>query len=210
MSFHRLIAFGCSDTFGAALDDIDSKQDSPSKHSWPFNLAKEFNLEAENMGIRGASNKEILWQILNYNFNEKDIVFVLWSYPNRHFIIKDKDCGEQLGVWGMESKKNKAYYKLLYHDYDQIITNYFYYNLAKLYLQERNIKHIFLTHCKEFINLDIPWNSVKFLDVFFDEELTKWPKAKDAKHLGADGHAAFALKVFKKYNLNIYYTGDNA
>jgi len=59
----RLIAFGCSYTYGAGLEDCFTPPIGhgpiPSKFAWPQLVANELNMECINMSSSGASNKEI-------------------------------------------------------------------------------------------------------------------------------------------------------
>ena len=206
MNFNKLVAFGCSNTFGRSLPD-DADGYVPSKYSWPFLLSKLFDIEILNLGIPGASNKQILYNILNYNFKQNNVVFVLWTYPNRHCIIHSKNSVEKIGNWLMPFKKSKTFFKMFYTEYDQKITDCFYYNLANLYLQQKKIKHIFLIPNNKCINLDINWQLVKFLNVFFDDLKTMYPFASDNMHLGTEGHKNFAHTIFNKYMTNDYYLG---
>lgn len=108
----RLITYGCSFTFGTALDDkwdFEKKEvttawswrkgnetppeDFPSKYAWPQVLANTLGIECINKGIPGISNKEIWDRILKdiNDFKKTDIVIILWTFFNRHCIILDAD-----------------------------------------------------------------------------------------------------------------------
>ena len=65
---NRLIAFGCSNTFGQALEDCwdyekNDVGEYPSKLAWPSVLSKKLDLECHNHALPGASNKLIMNQI---------------------------------------------------------------------------------------------------------------------------------------------------
>jgi hypothetical protein len=85
----RLIAFGCSFTYGQGLPECaignnDSKvSNTPSELAWPAALGKLLKIETINKGIPGASNLEILYQILNFEFKNNDIVVIMWTLPVR-------------------------------------------------------------------------------------------------------------------------------
>jgi hypothetical protein len=72
----RLVAFGCSYTYGKDLE-------KPNQDSWPSVLAGLLNLECVNQSIVGAGNLEILWNILNFDFQDDDQVFIMWSHFTR-------------------------------------------------------------------------------------------------------------------------------
>ena len=208
MSFSRLVTFGCSLTFGMNLDDNYPNNEFPSKFSWPVNLAKLLDVPIENKGILGASNKQILYTLLNYNFSADDIVFVLWSHHDRHCIITDLNEIESLGVWMKKNKSSRLFFKQLWNFYDRKIESYFYYNLAHFYLQQNNIKHVFLTPDKKNIDLNLKWSSIKFLNVFFNSTRDLFPFANDNSHPGIEAHENFAQIIYNKYTINEYYTGD--
>ena len=59
----KLVAFGCSFTYGTALPDVtDTKC---SNMAWPALVAEKMNIEHINLGVPGASNDLILYNILN-------------------------------------------------------------------------------------------------------------------------------------------------
>lgn len=82
----RLIAFGCSNTFGQALPDVwDFNKNkpvdkTPSKYAWPQLLADKLNFECVNNGIQGNSPKDTWWLVMNFSFKDNDIVTILWPH----------------------------------------------------------------------------------------------------------------------------------
>jgi len=85
----RLITFGCSHTFGQALPDVwNNIRSGPSKYAWPQLLADKLNIECVNLGIPGASNKQIWFRIVKIKFEPNDIVIILWSSQPRWCIIR--------------------------------------------------------------------------------------------------------------------------
>ena len=207
MSFSQLVTFGCSLTFGMNLADNYPNNEVPSKFSWPANLAKLLDAPIENKALLGASNKEILYTLLNYNFKNDDIVFVLWSHHDRHCIITE-DNVEPISISHKKTKRYSCFFKQLWNLYDRKIENYFYYNFAHLYLQEKNIKHVFLAHERPYIDLTLEWNSVNFLNVFLTDIRNRYPFAKDNSHPGIEAHKLFAEVIYHKYNTNDFYIGD--
>ena len=92
---YKLVVFGCSFTFGHGLPDCVSEDGTgpgtqPSKMAWSNHL-KTFGKfhSLDNKGIPGASNKIILNEIVNYDFNEPTVVIVLWSNFERKTIFKE-------------------------------------------------------------------------------------------------------------------------
>ena len=101
---NRLVAFGCSHTYGVALNDcwidVGGPGDlPPSKLAWPNIMAKSLKLECINTSTPGSSNREIWWRIINFKFEPDDLILVQWTYPNRDCIIKQDDTIDQLAVW---------------------------------------------------------------------------------------------------------------
>ena len=87
----RLIAFGCSVTYGIAL--LDCKKDHfnqnppPSKYAYPQVMANILNLECHNLAVPGASNVKILDMILNFQFEPNDLIIVQWTFSERDLKI---------------------------------------------------------------------------------------------------------------------------
>ncbi len=199
MIFSRLVTFGCSLTFGDNLDDNYPDNYFPSEYAWPTYLAKLLNVPVVNNSKSGSSNKEILYTILNYDFKSDDIVFVLWTHHDRDCLILNENKIDPLGAW-MDNKGARIFFKYLWNRHDKKTEGYFFYNYAHLYLQEKNIKHVFLIHEEEYIDLNLKWNLVKFLDVFFINIRNLYPPAKDGIHPGIEAHKIFAEKIYHKYN----------
>ena len=91
---NRLVAFGCSHTYGEGLKDcwVNGKAGKlPSKYAWPQLLADRLKRRCFNKSMEGASNKFIWHKILNTEFTDKDIVVILWTYYNRTCILENKD-----------------------------------------------------------------------------------------------------------------------
>ena len=124
---HRLIAFGCSFTFGHGLEDCwDENYQScgkyPSNLAWPSVLAQILKKECVNMSLPGSSNKLILSRITNFEFQKKDIAVILWSKTPRVSIFTNKDHYVNLSTAYIQDRKDK-------HDYFwQTIENYTGYN----------------------------------------------------------------------------------
>jgi hypothetical protein len=105
----RLIAFGCSFTYGQGLPDCKIGENwsdfanTPSLLSWPFLLGKKLDIPTINKGVPGASNTEILYHILNFEFEPRDKVVIMWSLPNRDVYFlpgrRKKKPFRQLGAW---------------------------------------------------------------------------------------------------------------
>lgn len=94
----RLVAFGCSFTYGSKLLDCPADSKTPSAMSWPAILGRKLDCLVINKGIPGAGNLQILYEILNFKFEPDDIVVILWSNISRGTIFNNNGI-VQYGVW---------------------------------------------------------------------------------------------------------------
>ncbi len=94
----RLIAFGCSYTYGSRLLDCPRNSKTPSALSWPTLLGKKLEYSVVNKGIPGAGNLQILYEILNFDFKHDDVVIVLWSSFSRGTVFNNNTI-VQYGIW---------------------------------------------------------------------------------------------------------------
>ena len=114
----RLIAFGCSNTYGQGLEDCyvpPGPGPRPSKTAWPNTLGNLLNCsEVINQSAPGASNKLIWKTIVDFNFKQDDLVFIMWSHLERHcFFTNDQHMS--IGPW-IKNKANNFYYKVFYSE----------------------------------------------------------------------------------------------
>ena len=224
MMYNRLVTFGCSLTYGQALENRN-------KDSWPAQLGARLNLPVHNQGRRGASTKRIWWQIVNFPFKQDDLVVIGWTHKDRWCIIKndfiqktnddfnsddpevvmnfdipqlagtdeyEKVTGYiDVGPWGTDSKKvSDMFYRYFHDDYDMMINYFALVNHADYYLKERKIKTI---HINMAQHEDKPeFNNVNFLPIDFQAIKDNNPKAKDNWH---PGPKAFEIFTDKVYNL---------
>lgn len=160
MKSNRLITFGCSYTYGMGLPDcydvVTGKEGNvPSQQGWPSIVADVLNLIIINKGQCGASNLEILYEILNFDFEDNDTVVVMWTHHNRDLIFSKfkfqnlfKGCKlsqftksfRQLSVWQKDTVAINWQQRL--NEYDYIQKSWIYVNHADLYLKSKNVKYI--------------------------------------------------------------------
>lgn len=184
----RLVAFGCSLTYGHGLADCYKENGMegpiPSVQAWPFLVASHFKVAIDNQGIPGGSNKEIFQKIRNYEFKKGDCAVVLWSYINRHCSIYP-DYVDRYGPW-LKSTRSKNWIKHLFNDHDATLDCLMYDEHARLYLNTKKIKHntYFADHF-----MTIPQPEGKLFQRVFDDF------ARDGKHPGAATQRAFAQQV---------------
>ena len=206
----RLVAFGCSNTFGQALPDVwnDGKAVSgivndPSIYAWPRILADKLNLECVNLGIPGASNKEIWWNIINYNFLKTDLVFIFWSTFDRTCIIEEDDLNS-IGNW---ERKHKIFFTTYHNKFDQYIQFFLYCNYVHYFLQNKVKLLKYYYHGDSSVT---PYSLFKFKDgygkILTNDPLVNFEKTKlsydkkamDKIHSGLKAHNAFATVIYNE------------
>jgi len=167
----RLIAFGCSHTYGMGLKDSFVKEEmfkpqiNPSKHAWPSLLAKKLGYECINLSIPGGSNLEILYSIMEFKFHTDDKVVVGWTsplrdiilYPEKNiriapFLVNKQFTKKQLeelvsnlypGTTAVELRKtNKKYYEVHSED-DMHARSWLHQYTAGSYLKSKDINFLF-------------------------------------------------------------------
>jgi len=194
---NRLIAFGCSNTFGQALEDCwdyekNDVGEYPSKLAWPSVLSKKLDLECHNHALPGASNKLIMNQIISFPFAPDDTVVIMWSYLDRYHIFTDpkKNCStETIGHWH-KNRRSITYYRQIYNENDQKIMTNHYIDYTALYLDKHKIAN-FHTTCDRNIR-----NSL-VLDINHDMVRREYPTGLDGSHPGPEAHKEMANRIYK-------------
>ena len=167
---NRLVTFGCSLTYGTALEN--------PRDSWPMQLATKWNLGLVNMGKPGSSAKRIWWDILNFKFMKTDTVVVMWTHMDRWCVLKDDDNHIEWDIPGkihfykdrkpksvLSTKTAEAYYKYLHDDFDMLTQYLCYINHAYTYLQDKVGSQYHVRASQQDITL--PFNRVNFLPIDF-------------------------------------------
>jgi len=201
----RLIAFGCSYTYGHGLKDCIVFPHNPgpvaSKTAWPNSLGKLLNVdEVINQGEPGASNKFIWKRILDFEYQTDDLVFINWSHFERHCYFRESPNNDLImGNWIKKNKPNKAYYKFMYSSLDSTLEFFNRADHSKRYLDSLNIKnfHTMLLRDRPRNALDIPkWVSVNLLKTNMSNITHLYPKALDKHHPGQLAHEQFANDLY--------------
>ena len=198
---NRMLAFGCSLTFGHGLKDCIGFDNAPgtfcSNYAWPSLLAKKLNREVLNLSHPGASNKEIWHKIVNTQFENDNLVFILWSHHDRYCIIEDENYTHQLGVWNVsKDKRSKLYFKNFYNDLDANYDTNLRMMHSEYFLREKNVKVFHLNVNRQFIIQS--WNTLNFLKPNFNIIRQQFPKALDNHHPGEEAHEEFANQIYKE------------
>jgi hypothetical protein len=152
----RLVAFGCSYTWGQGLEDCPIGSSTPSMFAWPTILANTLNLEVVNKGAAGSSNLEILLRILNGDFKQTDIVIVLWTWSHRDLIFTtdyitnswkykkiSNTCFKRITPWLDENTGSTDFKEFLkiHSAHDLAIKSCLHIHHAIMYLDSLGIKH---------------------------------------------------------------------
>jgi hypothetical protein len=143
----RLITFGCSFTWGTALpDESGSRLGDPikeSKQNWPYILSRKLERSLINLGMSGASNKEIARNVLEFKYQPDDLVVVMWTIPLRSIIFHKKSdrTDYRYHISNNIHPKDKMFY-MLHSEFDLEYTDMMYVASALSYLERNNILYI--------------------------------------------------------------------
>jgi hypothetical protein len=145
---NRLVAFGCSFTFGHGLPDCYDKENNrhpgkyPSKYSWANTYANNLGVPCLNKSRCGSSITRIAWDVYNFKFNTNDIAVIMWTLPNRTGYITDDKVVNEFEWFNIEDKKNNFYFKNI----DSEIFNLFNYvnaiNGIEKHLNRKKIRYL--------------------------------------------------------------------
>lgn len=83
MTIKRIIAHGCSFTYGQELDD-------PSTQAWPALIAKELNVELVNLAQPGYSNDGVVQDLVEFDLKDGDFVTIGWT-TNQRLLFVDNE-----------------------------------------------------------------------------------------------------------------------
>jgi hypothetical protein len=185
----RIVAFGCSYAFGHGLsdclaDDKITQGDTPSKLAFPSLLSKKLNCECINLSKSGNSNKEIWNDILNFKFQDDDIVIITWTYYSRFCIIKS-NAVQRINPW---NARDKLFFMNYSSRNDMILDFYIRLNHINTHLKNIKTFNYVIEDCKEF---EPVWNTVNILGTF-----NKIDEADDNCHPGEKSHLTFANTVY--------------
>ena len=207
----RLVAFGCSNTFGMGLDDCwDPVKRVPGEHpsqfAWPAALGNILKRQTVNLSRAGSSNREILWRILNnYNiYNETDIVVILWTFKTRYAIITEPgqlfptQLFSNLTKMNVESEYYKTYKARTFDEYDSAIESLHFIDYADRFLKDK-VKHVMNYVCDHtMLDINELYTQVKIIGKPY--ELNVGKPANDGSHPGPESHFNFANRIVKDLN----------
>lgn len=189
----RLVAFGCSHTYGEGLHSI--------KSAWPYLLSEHYKIECVNNGVPASSNKNILFNILNFDFRDSDTVIIYWSHIERWTIFNKNNKIRHI----YPSQKDDTalnYYRYIFTENDSKLMFDMIIDYANLILEKKNIKTYNFSVKPELVVEDgkastyiIPTTS---FSVIRREHLSKL----DGKHMDEQGQNILANEM-------ITYIGDD-
>ena len=192
----RLIAFGCSLTYGHGLKDCISKKNGPgpypSKYAWPSLLADMLGRTCTNLGSPGSSNKRICQTVMSTGFKKTDVVFINWSYIGRSCIIEESNIID-LFLKG-KGKLNSSFSRLS-NNHDLVFMSNLYLDYISLLLEKKKIKYYHLiTDKQDFVLL----KNSNVLKTEMQIIRQGHNRAKDNQHPNEDAHLEFATEVYKE------------
>ena len=205
----KLIAFGCSTTYGQSLSDIHPHNKQPSKLAWPQILGDLTNMPVLNMAKMGSSNKEIAHYALNYNYSIDDIAVICWTYKDRFCIVR-KDDILRLGVWHTDPKfpnfnpnkkenqqVSKQFYEYVYDDYDMLLNAHCCIHYTDLFLKSKKIKCYHLM-AHNYLNKEFEFFNTSILAIDYEKLYNENPLALDNMHSGENTHKLLATEIFNQ------------
>lgn len=197
----RIIAFGCSYTYGHGL--IDCWKDNyptltPSKYAFPSLLAVRLGVKSINYARAGGSNKYMWHQAMNvYQPKKDDIIVNMWTDHNRSCVLHEEYSKiKHLGIW-QGDKPSKYYYKHLENEFESAHMSWMQINSVNYYLKDK-VKLIIngFVNYEKFQKAHIPhWNEIE-CDIEFQPIGNKHPLAEDDAHWGPLAHAELSEELY--------------
>ena len=207
----RLVAFGCSNTYGEGLEDCwilspsgSNMRDgpNPSKFAWPMVLANIMDLECVNLSVPAASNKWICNKMLDTKLSNTDTVVFMWSYFNRTCFFQDDNTYRRLMAQDItnnnksasDKKYTKRFYKQFSTETDLLIETFMKINFAKLFLDTHGIKNYHFTCDNRLLQMAPPvWNCANV--TIPDGSKHNVDVALDNQHPGPMSHSIIASQI---------------
>lgn len=203
----RLIASGCSYTYGHGLSDCDygglNTEDDSAIHTaslfaWPQLAATRLGVECVNLAQPGQGNKYICHSILSYQIEPGDIVVPAWSFFSRNCIIPDQGTILPLGNWMIpdpdtdtgygaldpEVVMSQAYYEHLYTENNCTFENLAYINLLDNYVKNQGAT---------IIHVSIEVKTTPDIDLFPYRDLSSCPWNSVEVQMTFPGDSDFGL-----------------
>jgi hypothetical protein len=200
----RLVAFGCSNTYGHGLEDCHIEPinpgHEPSKFAWPSLLANMMNLEVVNYSKPGSSNLHILWRLINFKFEPDDLCVIMWTHFGRlPFAVLKYDSS--MIEWN-DYTDNRFKHQLPELEAENIIIkNVIAFHHASTFLEKEKIKHLMLLGSNDFFKVKVPDIEIPSLDKDIIVDRFRKDVALDKRHPGPITHQNIAKEIFNKLNV---------
>jgi hypothetical protein len=206
----RLITFGDSFTYGHGLVDCHIPENNypgttPSKFAWPQLLGDMLGIEVINRSKCGASNMQILKEILTFeNFLTTDVVIVGWTFNIRDCIFNKSIFGVEselrVSAWHKDNKLVEKYFSV-HNNHDLAVRTGIYIHHAESYLKTLAIKQF------HFSAFQHQWYNkmpvfIKDPDHYISDSIInhKLDIALDNSHPGPLAHKEAAKKLYEIVN----------
>ena len=182
--YKRLLHFGASLTSGQGLNSIED--------AYPYKLGQLTNIESINNGIPGASNLQVLHDILNYKFVHGDVAIIMWAPCNRDTLFENGKL-VQIGAW-QESEIAKNWI-LTHSDSDLTVRTWYHIHQATLYLESINVPYYnFAGYSRPLLKYKPDYINIELIDSNMSEYRERTEYAIDG-HPGPDAHTLLAHRM---------------
>lgn len=196
----KIIAFGCSFTFGEGLDDSFSDVEFPellkfSNHAYPNILSNALGMQCINLAYPGSSNKKILRNILEYKFDKADIAIVMWTTPARSTIYYPDPANDLMLHRNRAFQKHESQFFRVHTPYDIEYSDAVHIMSGVNYLKSLGIE-FYNCNIGIDISVNVPWFAtyqpqIKFSDFIVDET------PDGSKHPGIHSHRKLANHMLR-------------
>lgn len=200
----RLVAFGCSYTYGEALPDCydtvtGRAGPQPSMFAWPRLLADKLKLECVNRGAPAFSNAAILNRILDFKFQPNDICVILWTFKTRDILFQPTGEHKNLGRWNVEWSDSTDIYDLIIknrlhmHHAQSFLTNeqVQFYAMDADYFKRHPLDHLMPRWAR----------NIKLTEIDFETLENTGPKGLDNLHPGQHFHNEIANIMYNQITM---------
>ena len=145
----QVVAFGCSLTYGYALNDVwdidndchkPTTRTPPSKFGWPQLIADKLKVDCKNYGYPGRSNSAIRNDIITKKFLPGDIAIVQWTFNDRFSMYVNETQYISYNIHDVKTVKSaRAYFENIHSKNLATLETNLAMSHASLYLKSLNI-----------------------------------------------------------------------
>lgn len=194
----KLKSFGCSFIFGTDLadDGRDQKVPTPSNHTWPALLAREFGYDYECFARPGSGNLQIAERVLSHAVGEEPAFFLIsWTWIDRFDYTNSNITNDPIQAkWNNwrtlmpidSSSLAETYYKGLHSEYRDKLSSLMCIKLVIDTLKQKNIP--FLMTYMDHLLFDQRWNHtpavidlqnfiMPYMVTFQDQTFLEWSRS---------------------------------